>query len=280
MKKEINLSTKNEISWCPGCFNFQILAGVKNYIAHEIKKGKKKEDFAIVSGIGCHAKIFDYLNLNGINTLHGRVLPMCLGIKIGNPNLNVLGFSGDGDAYSEGMGHLVSAARYNVNMKYLVHNNQTFALTVGQPTPVTEMGFKDKTNPFGVRNPPLNPIKLMLALGATFVARVFAEAKQIEEILEEASKHKGFGFIEILQPCLIFHSDAGIKDKLYFLEKEKHDKKNFEAAMKKAEEFDYNTVKRIPLGIFYQKEEEIFEDKFFQLKNLKNKKISWKNIKR
>ena len=280
MKKEINLNTKNVNSWCPGCFNFQILAGVKNYVANEIKKGKKKEDFAIVSGIGCHAKIFDYINLNGINTLHGRVLPMCLGIKVGNPNLNLIGFSGDGDAYSEGISHLVHAARYNVNMKYLVHNNQVFALTVGQPSPVTEKGFRDRTTPFGVKNTPLNPIKLMLAAGATFVARVFADAKQIEWVLEEASKHNGFAFIEVMQPCLIFHLDAGIKDKLYSLEKEGHNKKNFEAAMKKAEEFDYSNVKRIPTGIFYQKETESFEDRFFQLKNLKIKKMSWLDIKR
>lgn len=280
MKEEINLNIENISSWCPGCFNFQILAGVKNYIINEIRKGKKKEDFAIVSGIGCHAKIFDYINLNGINALHGRVLPMCLGIKAGNPNLNLIGFSGDGDAYSEGTNHLVHAARYNINMKYLVHNNRVFALTVGQPSPVTEKGFGDKTTPFGVMTPPLNPIKLMLAAGASFVARVFADAKQIEWVLEEASKHNGFAFIEILQPCLIFHLDSGMKERGYPLEEEGHNKEDFEAAMKKAEEFDYNIIKRIPTGIFYQKETESFEDRFFQLKNLKNKKMSWWDIKR
>lgn len=280
MKKELNVKQEIENDWCPGCFNFHILEGVKNYVEKEIKKGKKKEDFAVVSGIGCHAKIFDHLGLNGINAIHGRVLPMCLGIKVGNPNLNVLGFSGDGDAYSEGLSHLIQAARYNVNMKYIVHNNQVFALTAGQPTPVTEKGFMDKTTPFGEEDNPMNPIKLMLAAGATFVSRVFADAKQVELILEEASKHNGFAFIEIIQPCIVFHPDIGIQDKTYSLEKEKHDKRDFNAAMKKAEEFDYNTAKRVPTGIFYQKETESFEDKFFQLKNLKNKKMSWLDIKR
>ena len=159
--KKIGLETSSKITWCPGCFNFQILDGVK-----KVLKNKNQNDFAIVTGIGCHAKIFDYININGINTLHGRVLPTCLGIKTGNPNLNVVGFAGDGDAYAEGISHLIHAARYNADIKYFVHNNQVFALTVGQPTPTTERGFKDKTNPLGVKIPPLNPIKLMLAAGA------------------------------------------------------------------------------------------------------------------
>lgn len=280
MKKEESLETKNVNTWCPGCFNFQILSGVKNYLADELKKGKKREDFAIVTGIGCHGKMFDYVNLNGINTLHGRVLPMCLGINVGNPNLDILGFAGDGDAYSEGMSHLIHAARYNVNMKYIVHNNQVFALTVGQPTPVTEKGFKDKTNPFGEKNNPLNPIRIMLAAGATFVARVFADAKEVESVLKEAARHKGFAFIEIIQPCITFHPDVGFKDKTYSLEKTKHNKRDFAAAMKKAEEFDYNIVRKIPVGIFYQKEADTFVDKFFQLKNLKNKKKAWVDINR
>lgn len=277
----IDLSTKAKPTWCPGCYNFQILAGVKNAISKQIQaKEAKKDDFAMVSGIGCHAKIFDYLNINGINTLHGRVLPTCLGIKVGNPNLKIIGFSGDGDAYAEGMEHLIHAARYNADIKYIVHDNQIFALTVGQPTPTTELGFKDKTTPLGVKLMPINPIKLMLNSGASFVARVFADARQVEEVLEQALKHKGFAFIEIMQPCIVFHPDTGLKEKTYSLEEKNHDKNNFEEALKKAEEFDYNTINRIPLGIFYQKERETFEDKFPQLKALKNKNLSWRDIKR
>ncbi len=275
-----NLNTATPSTWCPGCFNFQILAGVKKAISDEIVKGKKSEDFAIVSGIGCHAKIFDYINLNGINTLHGRVLPTCLGIKIGNPNLTVFGFSGDGDAYAEGMEHLIHAARYNSDFKYIIHNNQVFALTVGQPTPTTEVGFKDKTTPQGVKVYPLNPIKLMLACGAGFVARIYADVKQIDYVLKEALKHNGFAFIEILQPCIIFHPDTGYKEKTYSLEETKHNKSNFEQAWKKADEFDYNVIKKIPVGIFYQAQKPVFEEQFSQLVELKKKKIGWKDIKR
>jgi 2-oxoglutarate ferredoxin oxidoreductase subunit beta len=279
-KKDANLGTNAKPSWCPGCWNFQILAGVKNYLAKAIQSGKEKDDFAMVTGIGCHAKIFDYLDLKGINTLHGRVLPALFGLKIGNPNLSVIGFAGDGDAYAEGIEHLIHAARYNSDIKYIVHNNQVFALTVGQPTPTTELGFMDKTTPNGVKLFPMNPIKLMLAAGATFVARVFADAKQIEDVLSEAFKHKGFAFIEVIQPCLIFHPDKGLKEKTYSLQETKHDKSDFKAAMEKAEEFDYNSVKKIPLGIFYQAEKQTFEDKFPQLKALKDKKMSWRDIKR
>ena len=257
----MNIATKTKPTWCPGCFNFQILAGVKKVLEEKIKSEKDRQKYAIVSGIGCHAKIFDYLNLNGINTLHGRVLPTCLGMKIARPDLTVIGFSGDGDAYAEGMEHLIHAARYNSNFKYIVHNNQVFALTVGQPTPTTETGFKGKTIPQGVKLPPLNPIKLMLASGAGFVARVFADSKQVEWVLKEALKQKGFAFIEVLQPCIIFHPDAGYKEKTYFLEKTGHDKTNFSQAWKKAQEFDYNSVKKIPTGIFYQTSRPVFEDK-------------------
>jgi 2-oxoglutarate ferredoxin oxidoreductase subunit beta len=283
MNKDTNLNTKAPITWCPGCYNFQILAGVKNTIAKLISEGKEKENFAIVSGIGCHAKIFDYLNLNGINSLHGRVISTCFGIKIGNPNLNVLGFAGDGDAYAEGMEHLIHAARYNSDIKYFVHNNQVFALTVGQPTPTTEQGFKDKTTPAGVKIAPINPIKLMLAAGAGFVARIFSDINQIKEVLDEAIKHKGFCFIEIIQPCLIFHPDLKFKEKTYNLQEAGHDKSNFEQAMKKACEFDYNFVgekTKIPTGIFFQQEKPVFEDLFPQLSKLKKERKSWRDIRR
>lgn len=259
----IKLSTPTRITWCSGCWNFQILAGVKNYLEKKIKTEEDRKKYAIVAGIGCHAKIFDYINLNGINTLHGRVLPTALGMKVADPKLNIIGFSGDGDAYAEGMEHLIHAARYNSNIKYLVHNNQVFALTVGQPTPVTEINFKDKTTPRGVKLQPINPIKLMLSAGATFVARVYADAKQVEWILNEAFKHKGFAFIEIIQPCLIFHPDKDYKKHTYFLKDKKHDEKNFMEAMKRAQEFDYDKITsktKIPLGIFYKEKRAVFEE--------------------
>lgn len=256
-----NVRTNVTPSWCPGCFNYQILAGVQQFLEEELNKGKKKEDFAIVTGIGCHAKLFDYLGMPGMNTLHGRVPPTCLGIKLAKPKVSVFGFSGDGDAYAEGLEHTIHAARYNADFKYIIHNNQVFALTLGEPTPVTEIGFKDVTLPSGVQITPINPIKLMLTAGATFVARVYAKVKQVKEILEEASKHKGFAFIEIIQPCLAFHNDEGYKGRFYELKDIYHDKHNISEAMHRAEEFDYSSNKgKIPLGIFYQTRKDTFEE--------------------
>lgn len=275
-----NLNMPTKPTWCPGCWNFQILAGLKNFV---MKSGLRPEDFAMVTGIGCHAKIFDYINLNGLNSLHGRVLPTCLGLKVGNPNLNVIGFAGDGDAYAEGMSHLIHAGRYNSNFTYLVHNNQVFALTVGQPTPTTERGYKDKTTPLGVKTAPINPIKLMLASGATFVARVYADVGQVEYILNEAMKHKGFAFVEVIQPCIIFHGDSGYKEKTYSLDKVQHDKTNFEQAWKRAQEFDYDKItenSKIPLGIFYQTSKPAYEDLHPQLVKLQQDGKSWRDVKR
>lgn len=252
--KDMNINTKTPMTWCPGCFNFQILAGVKNYFTKELKKGRTKDDFAICSGIGCQGKIFDYIDLNGLNTLHGRELPTSLGMKMGNPKLDVYAFIGDGGCFNEGVSHLIHAARENVELTCIVHNNQVFALTVGQPTGLTEIGFVDKTTPAGVAVKPLNALKLVLSANAGFVARVFADVKQVEGILNEAKKHKGFKFIEIIQPCIIFHPDKVYKDYLKEIPKS-HDVTNFNKAMKLADGWDYNNIKkgdRIWTGVFYK----------------------------
>ena len=144
--------------------------------------------------------------------MHGRELPTSLGMKMGNPKLDVYAFIGDGGCYNEGVSHLIHAARENIDITCIVHNNQVFALTVGQPTSVTEKGFSDKTTPLGVQSKPMNPLKLVLNVNGSFVARVFADVKQVEWILSEAKKHKGFKFIEIIQPCIIFHPDKGYKE--------------------------------------------------------------------
>lgn len=274
MKTKNNISTTTEMTWCPGCFNYQILAGVKNYFTKEIEKGKDKENFAICSGIGCQGKIFDYINLNGINTLHGRELPTALGMKIGNPKLDVYAFIGDGGCYNEGVSHLIHAARENIDITCIVHNNQVFALTVGQPTGVTEQGFTDKTTPEGVKRKPLNPLKLVLNSNATFVARVFADAKEVEWAIKESQKYKGFRFIEVIQPCIIFHPDKGYKDFLKDIPK-KHDVKDFDKAMKLISEWDYNGVKKgdkIYTGIFYKENRPTIIDKNSRLKKICEKK--------
>lgn len=278
MNKKNELGTKNENTWCPGCPNFLILESVKKALNKLVDSGKYKQtDFAMVTGIGCHAKIFDYLNISGIYGLHGRVIPTALGIKLGNPNLNVLGFAGDGDTYAEGMAHFIHAARYNANMTLVVHDNQSFSLTTGQSTPTSQQGYKNKAKPLGEFNKPLNPIMLALASGMSFVARCNArDINHTAEVLEKAIKHNGFSFVEVIQDCLVFNVDSNKKDELMY---KISDNNNMGNARKMAEEWDYNNKHgKIALGVIYFREgDKSLEDKWPQLMDLKKKGVSWKD---
>jgi len=272
------LNTKEENTWCPGCPNFFILESAKQAIANLIASGKyKHEDFSMTTGIGCHAKIYDYINISGIYGLHGRVLPTCLGMTLGNPNLTVLGFAGDGDTYAEGMGHFIHACRYNADMTLFVHDNQSFSLTTGQATPTSQQGFKTKAEPLGEMNRPINPVKLALVSGATFVARADAKnIKQTAEIMKKAIMHKGFSFVEIIQDCLIFNIKANSTDEKMYAIEDNNDKSKAE---KLAEEWDYNLREgKIPIGVIYQAEGVLtLGEEWPQLKGLLDKGVGWKN---
>jgi len=274
MTKE-NLKTKQEITWCPGCPNFMILESVKKAIGGLMDKGARQEDFAMVTDIGCHAKIYDYINISGIYGLHGRALTTALGITLGNPNLNVLAFMGDGANYSEGIAHFIHAGRYNANMTLIVHDNQSFSLTTGQNTPTSQQGYKSKAYPLGEFNFPMNPIKLALASGISFIARCNArDIKHTAEVLEKAIKHKGFSFVEIIQDCLIFNKESNSKDDLMYKIKDNSDIK---IAEKVAEGWNYNDKKgKIVLGVIYHSAKPTLADKWPQLSELKKEKVGWK----
>jgi len=283
MNTKEKLSTKNLVTWCPGCSNFMILESVKKTLAKLISENPRKykqKDFAMVAGIGCHAKIFDYLNISGIYGLHGRVIPLCFGMKLGNPNLHVLGFAGDGDTYAEGMEHFIHAGRYNSDFTLVVHNNQTFALTTGQATPTSQEGLKTKAQVMGVLDIPVNPIKLALSSGTTFIARCnVQDIEHTSSILEKAIKHKGFSFVEIIQPCLQFNLDMNEITKLTYKIPDNSDR---EKAEKLADEWNYNSkTGKIPIGIIYQdKSQRAFEEEWFQLSELMKKGVGWKNLKK
>ena len=269
MKTMDKLKTKEPITWCPGCPNFMILESVKTAIT-ELTEEKRfnLKNFVMTTDIGCHAKIFDYLNLSGIYCLHGRALPTAEGIYIGNPNMHILTFVGDGALYAEGIGHLPQAFRNNRNMTLIVHDNQSYSLTTGQSTPTSQQEFKTKVKPQGEENKPLNPILFALASGATFIAR--CNARNINHtayILKKAIAHRGFSFIEIIQDCLIFNLDANNKDaKMYEVE----DNRNLNMAFDLAREFDYNSkAGKIPLGVLYQnRNSKTFAQKWPQIGNI------------
>jgi len=276
----VPLRTNKKITWCPGCPDHIILESSRKAILSLIKHGFKKENFAMVSGIGCHGKIFDYLNISGIYGLHGRPIPTAIGMKFGNPNLNVLVFAGDGDTYSEGMEHFIHACRFNPDITLIVHDNQSFSLTTGQATPTSQTGFKTKAEPMGDFNNPINPIHLALSAGAGFVARCNArDIDHTQKIIEEAIKHKGFSFVEIIQDCLVFNPKMNERDKRMYKIIDK--KRDFREALVLAQEYDYNIGDgKIPLGVFYKHESKSLDEKWPQLVELKKKGIGWKNLKK
>ncbi|HNQ43645.1 MAG TPA: thiamine pyrophosphate-dependent enzyme [Candidatus Cloacimonadota bacterium] len=202
-----SLTTAKEISWCPGCGNFGIFAAVKKALTRLTESGVSLADIVMTSGIGCHGKIFDYLNLSGIYGLHGRALPTAQGLKLANPKLMVICFGGDGDSLGEGLEHTLFAAKRNMDITLILHNNGNYGLTTGQASPLSEVGFKGLSTPKGNPEIPFVPIPLLMEAGATFAARAYsAKLDHLADILYQAFTHKGFSFVEILQPCVSYNN--------------------------------------------------------------------------
>ncbi|MEM2130171.1 MAG: thiamine pyrophosphate-dependent enzyme [Candidatus Bathyarchaeia archaeon] len=259
-----DLTTPIKINWCPGCGNFGILNAVKGAL---VDLGLEKEEVAIVSGIGCHGKIVNYIDVNGFHGIHGRVLPIATGIKLSNPELTVIGFAGDADQYDEGWDHFCHALRRNIDMALIVHDNQILGLTTGQTTATSLQGFKTKSTPHGSTVPPLNPIAHALVSNGTFIARGFAgDPKHLQGLIVEAVKHKGFGFIDVFQPCVTFNylnTYQWFRERVYKLESEGHDYTDRKKALEKSFEWG----ERIPIGIFYKEDRPTYLDALPHLKD-------------
>lgn len=255
----LDLATETKITWCPGCPNSQILVSFRQAVSEMVEDKKLKlENVVAGAGVGCHGKISDYLKVNTINSLHGRIIPNMTGVKLANPELTCVTFTGDGDSFSEGFNHIMHAAQRNSDISIFLHNNQLFALTTGQATSTSPVGFKGGTTPDGNTVEPLNPCVLLLAAGATFVARTYAgDIKKTKEIMQEAMKHKGLAFVDIIQPCITFFDTRDhFKERIKWIPKT-HNAKNYDAAMKAAGSI---TDKKVPLGVFYQVKKPTFEE--------------------
>lgn len=200
MKLHNKIDSKENNTWCPGCANFITLSTFKKALI-ELNDEKKININAttIVTDIGCGGKIYDYINVNAVYALHGRVIPFATGIKVANPNLTVIGFGGDGGTYNTGMNHLIHSARRNVGITMIVANNGVFALTKGQPAATSDI----------TKEQPINAIQIAKEAGATFVAKVSVfDPKKLQEVLKLAITHKGFSLVEIIQPCIIFRNNT------------------------------------------------------------------------
>jgi len=186
-----------------------------------------------------------------------------------------LSFMGDGALYSEGAGHFMNIGRFNPNMVLIVHDNQNFSLTTGQPTPTSQQGFKSKAEPAGEVDAPINPIKIALAAGIGFVARTSAkDFNHTAEVLRKAIDYKGFAFVEIIQDCLIFNPEINNKDSMMYKVDDNVDMKK---AFKLADEWDYNgKTGKIPVGVLYNVKKPALDEKWEQLGNLKSKGVGWK----
>ncbi|MBE5729383.1 2-oxoacid:ferredoxin oxidoreductase subunit beta [Candidatus Parvarchaeota archaeon] len=200
-----DLNSHEQNDWCPQCGDTGILLAVKNAIIQANLDPKKVVD---VSGIGCSSKLPNFVNVNGIHTLHGRAIPFAEGVKIANPELTVFVNAGDGDTYGIGVGHFISAGRRNVDIKLLIHDNGVYGLTKGQISPTLQENMKVKGWPEPNINGALDPLSLAIIAGYTFVARTQSyNVKEQTELIVKAIQHKGLALIDILQGCPTYNPE-------------------------------------------------------------------------
>jgi len=195
-----------DVKWCPGCGDYAILAQVQKVFP---TLGIPKEDFLVVSGIGCSSRFPYYMNTFGFHSIHGRAPAIASGAKLSNPDLSVWMVTGDGDAMSIGGNHFIHVLRRNFDIKILMFNNKIYGLTKGQYSPTSELGKVTKSTPMGSLDHPFNPSSLALGSGATFVARTLdRETKHLAQSITLANEHKGASFLEVYQNCNIFNDGA------------------------------------------------------------------------
>ena len=249
-----------ETAWCPGCGNF----GIINALADALEGlGLKRNEVLLVSGIGQAGKLPHYITGNVLNTLHGRTLPTATGAKLANSNLHVFAVGGDGDGYAEGGNHFLHAIRKNIDITYLVHDNQVFGLTKGQASPRSDQGMITSTTPQGVASEAFNPLATAITLNGGFVARSYAgDRAHLARTIQAAVNHKGFALIDILQPCVTFNkinTYQYYRSRVYDLDQEEgYDRQDRQAAWAKSFEWG----EKIPIGIFYQIERPTLADQY------------------
>lgn len=244
-------------TWCPGCGDFGVLNSLQTACA---TLNIDPKDLVVVSGIGCSSNLPGFIHAYGMHTLHGRGVAVAQGIKLANHGLTVVATGGDGDGYGIGVGHFIHAMRRNINMTYVVMNNQIYGLTTGQASATSSKGVKTKSTPGGNLENALNPLGLALMAGASFVGRGFSgDATGLAELMTQAISHKGFALVDILSPCVTYNkmnTYAWFRERVYKLQDKGHDASNFEAALKASLDWD----QRIALGVLYKAERPTYEE--------------------
>ncbi len=241
--------------WCPGCGDFGVLKALKMAAG---RLGIKPKDLIIISGIGCSSNLPGFIHAYGVHSLHGRAVAIAEGIKL---DLNVVITGGDGDGYGIGIGHFIHAMRRNIDITYIVMNNQIYGLTTGQASPTTMKEVRTKSTPRGNAELPINPIALALVSGATYVSRGFSgEPEHMASLIAGGIAHRGFSLVDVFSPCVTYNkinTYPYFKQRVYKLEKEEgYDASNVEQALQRS--FEWGD--RIPIGLFYKDEQPIYED--------------------
>ena len=246
-----DLKGKADPDWCPGCGDFGVLAAIQKALV-ELQIPTYR--VVTISGIGCSSNLPGYINTYGMHTLHGRALAVATGLKLANHELTVLVTGGDGDGFGIGGNHFVHTMRRNVDLLYIVMDNQIYGLTTGQTSPTSRIGMKTKSMPFGNIESPVNPISLALAAGATFVARGFSgEQKHLTELIKQGIEHKGFSFLDVFSPCVTYNHDntyQWFRPRVKKLEDDAaYDSTDWTAAMEKSLLWG----DEIPIGKFFER---------------------------
>jgi len=260
--KNTDFNTTHFPTWCPGCGDFGIWTALKNALATlEVKPS----NVLIVYGIGCSGNMSSFVKAYGFHGLHGRALPAAIGAKLANKNLKVIVVGGDGDGYGEGGNHFIHALRGNVDITYIVHDNQVYGLTKGQMAPTTELGQLTSSTPEGTADQALNPVALAIAAGGSFVAQGFAgDVGQLSQLIVDAVQHPGFSHVNVLQPCVTFnhHNTFGwFYKRVYKVESVQHDFSNKYEAFARALEWG----DRIPTGLLYREIRPTWIDRVHEL---------------
>ena len=248
--KEFN--GKAEPDWCPGCGDFGVLSALKMALAD---LGIRPHQAMVISGIGCSSNLPGYISTYGMHTLHGRALSVATGAQMANHEMKIIVTGGDGDGYGIGGNHFVHSMRRNVDLTYIVMNNQIYGLTTGQLSPTSAKGMKTKSTPAGSVENPINPIPLAIAAGATYVARGYTgQVKHLVELIKGGIQHRGFALIDAFSPCVTFNLENThdfFKQRTFKLEDRKHDPTDFAAAMKYGYEWD----DEIAIGLFWKRDD-------------------------
>jgi len=241
---------KVDPDWCPGCGDFGVLSALQQALA---ELGLQPHQVITISGIGCSSNLPGYIGTYGMHTLHGRALAVATGAALGNHELKIIATGGDGDGYGIGGNHFVHTMRRNVDLTYIVMDNQIYGLTTGQCSPTSAKGMKTKSTPFGSVENPINPIPMAIIGGATYVARGFSgNQKHLVELIKGGIQHKGFALIDVFSPCVTYNKDntyQWFRPRIKTLEEMKHDPTNLHAAIDKGMLWG----DEIPIGLFWKR---------------------------